>query len=777
MRNVRTTFVWIAGFLLPYLAIGQWDIEFPDATRNSYFHLANPPDSATWIALGQDLLLIDTNTLQPVVQPTFDLPYSFENLLVTFPAPQPHSDMVFTSADTGFIAIFDKIMKTTNGGASWEVVKQLEPNNSTYPLSAFFTNLNFPTPQVGYAVGTFDKIFKTVDGGENWEELQWSTSSAPYRRLSEVVFRNELEGYVVGYEVDDILLNIGVYRAFLLKTEDGGQQWEEIQVLPGIGESDHHYGKLQPVNDTTLYLSLTNRNYVFPGDLLLRSTDSGDSWETIPTGTDSTAGPLIRDMYWFSEDEGLLLGSPSGLQLAKQVYRTENGGASWEVVELPVWPALTFDQLYAQKISFKGDRGLIVGTGGSLLYSNDRGESWQSLVQGFPNLNDIYMTSPDQGIAVGNGGYILEKQGADWKVTPHPEDTLTYAQDLTKVKGNGQGKLVVLNRIGESFTRLPGETEWVAIMGRVGDTVVLDVALRGQEEYLLALLFGLELTLLHRENPGAEWGSATIKQVPIDFQAGRLQVMPSGQIYAAYNDQLFASSDLEIGWDTLLTLAQSNFQDRFYFFNDQTGWMIGEETIWRTVDGGVNWEQGTLLNSSNLGGFTVLQHITAFDSAHAVAFAQLYPDSGNVARDLYYYTQDGGQNWELMEIPFQQESWFFGITGSDVVDGSLYVPYTNGVIFRLDEDIVSPIEDPVEGQDLWVYPNPARDEVRIHHPFPYVHARLLNLNGQVIREYTAIEPDRPFHLQLEVPGIYWLQVFRSDFQTTLKVLVQGRKGR
>lgn len=92
------------------------------------------------------------------------------------------------------------ITRTTNGGAAWETV-YWGPNG--------LVALEFPTPQVGYAVGLNGAAVKSTDGGASWTELQSGTQSS----LWGLSFINADTGWAVG--------DLGT----ILRTNDGGQNW------------------------------------------------------------------------------------------------------------------------------------------------------------------------------------------------------------------------------------------------------------------------------------------------------------------------------------------------------------------------------------------------------------------------------------------------------------------------------------------------------------------------------------------------------------------------
>jgi photosystem II stability/assembly factor-like uncharacterized protein len=72
---------------------------------------------------------------------------------------QNGGNVYFTDATNGFIADFNSIGKSTNGGNTWTKITTL--SHFTYH------DLHFITPLLGYVTDEVD-IYKTTDGGVTW---------------------------------------------------------------------------------------------------------------------------------------------------------------------------------------------------------------------------------------------------------------------------------------------------------------------------------------------------------------------------------------------------------------------------------------------------------------------------------------------------------------------------------------------------------------------------------------------------------------------------------
>jgi hypothetical protein len=94
------------------------------------------------------------------------------------------------------------ILKTANGGSSWQTVNTGSQN--------LLISLDFVNTNVGWAVGTFGEIQKTTDGGNTW---QTQTGVFPPDWLYSVTFLDENTGWTVGFD------------GKVQETDDGGATW------------------------------------------------------------------------------------------------------------------------------------------------------------------------------------------------------------------------------------------------------------------------------------------------------------------------------------------------------------------------------------------------------------------------------------------------------------------------------------------------------------------------------------------------------------------------
>jgi len=181
------------------------------------------------------------------------------------------------------------------------------------------------------------------------------------------------------------------------KTTDGGGTWKPVAdktlTAASIGAI-----AVAPSDANVVYAgtgSACPRGNVSPGDGIYRSTDAGASWEKIGLPEAGQIGSIVVH----PEDANLVyagaLGHIFGPNEERGVYRSKDGGATWEQVlgagnragafELsmdPHNPRVLFAALW--QVERKPWTLISGGEGSGLWRSTDGGDNWEQLTEGLP---------------------------------------------------------------------------------------------------------------------------------------------------------------------------------------------------------------------------------------------------------------------------------------------------------------------------------------------------------------------------------------------------------
>lgn len=201
----------------------------------------------------------------------------------------------------------------------------------------------------------------------------------------------------------------------VLKTENGGLDWEEVYIPDG---NSLDFRDVEVLTKDNIVLMSAG-----PGakSNILKSKDGGRHWETTLANEDSLG--FFDGMAFWNENEGILGGDPIDGKLF--LMTTTDGGDTWQEIHPDKLPEMNESEMggfaaSGSHLAVKGN-SIWVGTGGltsRVFYSKDKGEHWEvvytPIYQGDSSQGIFSMDFYDEntGIAVG-GDYKLEDEGTD----------------------------------------------------------------------------------------------------------------------------------------------------------------------------------------------------------------------------------------------------------------------------------------------------------------------------------------------------------------------------
>ena len=238
----------------------------------------------------------------------------------------------------------------------------VEWQQSSVPIQTTLTDVFFYDENLGWAVGHDATILHSKDGGLSWEvQLYKPTLEKP---LLNVVFKTPLEG-----------IAIGAY-GLLFRTVDGGKTWESEFHSEFLLPDDAEYLAELKLEDEEAYLDeassilphfnrlmLDGRTLYMVGEigLIAKSNDFGRKWQLFDEIYQGSFFDIARTM------KGNLL--VAGLR--GHVFRSLKNGTPWQQRETNTM-ALINDIVLTND-----DRIFLLGNNGTLLESNDDGQSYQ----------------------------------------------------------------------------------------------------------------------------------------------------------------------------------------------------------------------------------------------------------------------------------------------------------------------------------------------------------------------------------------------------------------
>lgn len=199
-----------------------------------------------------------------------------------------------------------KIARTTDGGDTWQQFDL--PNSDDFLLTAVLSAIDTATAWTAfhhYQSGN-NFVYQTQDGGQHWQ-VRTPPALTNAQVVSFMKFYTAAKGIVLSYDFD--------HHLFVHRTNNGGQNWS-TQTLQINGS---HLG-------TTTYGDHHIWFYTGSGDLW-RSDDGGENWASYPSG-------LVAESYGLAmEFADSLHGLAFKNKASEQLYRTADGGASWQPID------------------------------------------------------------------------------------------------------------------------------------------------------------------------------------------------------------------------------------------------------------------------------------------------------------------------------------------------------------------------------------------------------------------------------------------------------------
>ena len=369
-----TLFAGSMGGVAKSIDMGQtWEL-----TQGAGGHPA-PPQVRDMIGVGRDVIFVGTKLdggqedVGPGVWRSEDLGETWARIDAGLPVPSLHQTSDLFSAN-GVLLIGGTTFSmyvSSDDGASWQKSVDGLPFASTRAMAAGNDGL-FASP------GATQEVWRLQDGDWTVHELPLEPGSSHTHVLS--LFAEEMvlagtQGKGIFRSTDGGETYGAVNTGVPTYNGTAGLQRREIEAFAGSGQTIYA--------GTGLGTEFINGQFTASGGGALKSTNGGTSWQSINNGLpiidfNNFNDPVFEPIGAMIEVDGVLL---AGHQLTSGVYRSTNGGTSWQVSNagLGVNPAVmdfaVFDgAIYAS--------GFLTGIG--VRRSNDGGVTWEPAGAGLP---------------------------------------------------------------------------------------------------------------------------------------------------------------------------------------------------------------------------------------------------------------------------------------------------------------------------------------------------------------------------------------------------------
>lgn len=497
---------------------------------------------------------------------------------------------------------------------------------------AFFLN-----PLQGWRVSGGHELFRTSDGGVHWEKLSFG---APVN-INTLAFLDDTVGWAGGDQ--------------LMRTSNGGRDWLAVTPLDALGSKAV---RIKIINPNSVYVQASSCP---DNSFCMVTTDAGQSWRKL----NPAPKILFADGgYWALRADSVVSGENFG--------RTDT---TW--LDFPT-RGIKHDYAAAGAPSFAADGRAVAALATRELQFDPGATAWLwkvklSITRDFGRHWDIVEPSclgetselcdSFSLLSVSNAGrtllaksahslYLSDDGGVTWSklgITPAGQSLAT--QRLPATQAYQLDPIVAYSSSGlySPYLTADGGKTWTQIrLPWVYYATVGELELLGSR-FMTYKLYGF---LYLSKDGGLTWSRLVEGVPPETFGADPTPTQTSFRdakrgFFRDRAGTVRETSDGGLSWLAPRNALVQGASDVF-LLGDKLGWMRKGGTLYRSADGGDNWQALPLAQHE-------LYEDFGFDSETRGWRRRPFPYGGNAPLDLrgqrYSLTEDGGQTWRDLTVP------------------------------------------------------------------------------------------------------------------------------
>lgn len=497
---------------------------------------------------------------------------------------------------------------------TWEMIGPF--GGDIYDLAIYSSDQQ----QIMAAAGT---PYISYNGGETWDVF------------TSLLNVTSVGIHSIGCSDAGVLLAGGVYDyGKVYRSADGGTSWETINIPGNYGVSAIAF---DPDDTETILLGLSDFT-ASSNNIVVKSTDGGVNWDALNINV-IPAGYDVMDLAYDPDNNQTIFGvCQEGISEA-EAFASFDGGTTWTNVGNDLPSGRPFNTVVISGgYVYVGGGQLFGGNYLGLFRSDDFGTTWDNISTTFPVkvINDL-VASPENPAIIyagseGDGVYQSNDYGESWTYdTSGPGDigsvnTLTINQDNSEVLYAGFKSLGVC-KSNDAGLNWDFSNFGITALSLNDIAVAPDYSV---SDYVIASFEG--------ENSGG----------------------------------CYLSKDLGMTWNLIETLPATRYTKVAVSSNNTLyAWSNGPSTVaqeglYKSTDGGETWQNMGPNHGSLFETETWAMHISQENPD------LIYIGGNNFGvqgwEEVIYKTMDGGENWELVyEGPeyFQINNLWFEKYGTD----------------------------------------------------------------------------------------------------------------
>ncbi|HKW67325.1 MAG TPA: hypothetical protein VJP04_08565 [Terriglobales bacterium] len=579
---------------------------------------------------------------------------------------------------------------------------------------------------------------------------------------------------------------IGVGDGGVWKSDDYGRTWNPIfdgQPTQSIGAI-----AVAASDPNIIYLGSgegLHRPDLSVGDGVYKSTDGGKNWTNVGLPDSQQIPALAVDPHDPNRVFAAVLGHPYGPSSERGIYRSTDGGRSWQRVlykdentggcdiEMdPANPNVLYACMWEAREGPWEDNNEFNGTAGGLFKSSDGGTTWQQLTNGLPkNLVQVNVaiapsqpsrlyatvatTEPgDYESAAGLGFYRSDDAGQTWhEITKDARPAMRIGGgDLPIPRVDPKNADVVYSASIVTVRSTDGGKTWTSLRGAPGgdDYQNLWISPDNSNVILLVSDQGAIVTV----NGGRTWSSWYNQPTAQLYHAAVSNDFPykvcSGQQESGSVCILSRGNDGEI---TFRDWRPVGIIEYGYAAPDP----LNPDIVYgagRTEVSRFHWSTGQVENVTPI---PLRNGKYRADRTQPVMFSPLDPHTMYYAANLLFKTTDGGHSWQTISPDLSRQS-----PGTPGSVGKLVNPKAGeqrGVIYSLAPSFknVNTIWAGTDDGQIWITRNGGKNWSNVTPPELTPWSKVTQLEASHFDDQTAYASVSRFRINDLKPYIYRTQ--------------------
>jgi len=476
---------------------------------------------------------------------------------------------------------------------------------------------------------------------------------------------------------------IGAADGGVWRSNDYGRTWNPIfdsQPSQSIGAI-----AVSPSNPNIIYVASgegLQRPDLSVGDGIYKSIDGGKTWTHLGLRDGQQIPALAIDIHDPNRIFAAVLGHPYGPNPERGIFRSTDGGATWQKVlykdentggsdvEIdPSNPDIIYASLWQSRLGPWEDSNAFSGTGGGLFKSTDGGNTWKKLTKGLPDdlvqINvaiapnqpsrlyaSLATTKPSEyASGKGLGFYRSDDGGESWtQITNDPRPAMKIGGgDLPVPKVDPKNADVVYSASIVTVRSIDGGKTWMSIRGAPGGDDYQNLWINPEHPNIILLV--ADQGAIVSVNGGETWSSWYNQPTAQIYHASVMDTFP----YKVCGGQQESGSVciLSRGNDGEIT-----FRDWHPVGVIEYGYVAPDPLDQDIVYGAgrnevsrFHWSTGQVENVTPIpirGDYRV-------DRTEPIMFSPVDPHVLYSAANVVFETKDGGRSWQTISPDLARE--------------------------------------------------------------------------------------------------------------------------